>query len=261
MAEADPYQAWLDDFKREIDALAAKPQAPSRAAGRSAQAAFSSWWQSELDSPAAAAPAHQEPAAPPSLGLADRLDALAQEKASLKSELGLAGQENDRLRQRQEESRAVQAELEAKLVRLKESQDSAVSNLREKVRLLEEQIQAQRQDKGFAEKAFERLEVRAQALEADLRQALAKSAAAEQNGLEARRRLGELDPELQRLKQEGAAAGATIAELRRQASSYQERVVEFQEHTGSDVAMLRQELREFLIKVKRLIDEAAGRQT
>ena len=56
------------------------------------------------------------------------------------------------------------------------------------------------------------------------------------------------------------SAAATIAELRRQSSSYQERVVDFQEHTGSDVAMLRQELREFLIKVKRLIDEAAGRQ-
>ena len=108
MAEADPYQAWLDDFKRELDALATKPPAPSREAGRNAQAAFSAWWQSELDSPAATTPAAKEPAAPPSLGLADRLDALAQEKASLKSELELAGQENDRLRQHQEESRAVQ---------------------------------------------------------------------------------------------------------------------------------------------------------
>ena len=143
---------------------------------------------------------------------------------------------------------------------LKEIHDSAVSSLQEKVRILAEQLQSQRQDKTFAEKACERLEVRAQALEADLRQALAKSAASEQNGLEARRGLSALEPELQRLKQEGAAAQATIAELRRQASSYRERVVEFQEHTGSDVAMLRQELREFLIKVKRLIDEAAGRQ-
>ena len=257
MADADPYQAWLDDFKREIDALAAKPPAPSRTAGRSAQAAFSSWWQSELDSPVAAAP----PVASPGPGFVDRLEAMAQEKASLKSELGLARQENGLLRQRQEESRAAREELEAKLARLKEAHDHAAASLQEKVRLLEDQIQAQRQDKASADKVFDRLEVRAQALEADLRQTAAKGAAAERNALEARRRLGELEAELQRLKQEGAAAQATIAELRRQASSYQDRMVDFQEHTGSDVALLRQELREFLIKVKRLIDEAAGRQT
>jgi|GEM_PF-5769958 len=261
MAEADPYQAWLDDFKREIDALAAKSPAPSREAGRSAQAAFSSWWQSELESPAAAAPPAAGPAAPSSLGLTDRLEALAQEKASLKSELEVAKRESGQLRQRQEESQEAREELEAQLVRLKEIQDGTAASLQEKIRLLEEHIRAQRQDKAFAEKAFERLEVRAQALEADLRQASAKGAAAERDALEARRRLGELEPELQRLKQDGAAAQATVAELRRQASSYQERVVDFQEHTGSDVAMLRQDLREFLIKVKRLVDEAAGRQT
>ncbi|MCX5794065.1 MAG: hypothetical protein NTY77_01045 [Elusimicrobia bacterium] len=259
MAEADPYQVWLDDYKREIDALAAKPLAPSREAGRRAQAAFSSWWQSELGSPAA--PPIAEPAAPPGPGSFDRFEAMAQEKASLKSELGLARQENGQLRQRQEESRAAREELEAELLRLKDTHDRALASLQEKVRLLEDRIQAQRRDKANAEKAFERLEVRGQALDADLRQAATESAAAERDALEARRHLAEAEPELQRLKQEWAAAQATITELRRQASSYQERVVDFQEHTGSDLALLRQELREFLIKVKRLIDEAAGRQT
>jgi DNA repair exonuclease SbcCD ATPase subunit len=261
MAETDPYQAWLDEFKREIDTLAAKPPTNSREAGRSAQAAFSSWCQSELGSPAVESAAAKGPVVLPALGLAARLEALTQEKASLQSELELARQQYSQLRQHQEESRAAREELEVQLVRLKQAQNGAAAGLQDTIRLLEEQIQAQRQDKSFAENAFERLEVRAQALEADLRQASSKGVAAERDALEARRRLGELEPELQRLKQEAAAAQATITELRRQASSYQERVVDLQEHTGSDMSLLRQELREFLIKVKRLIDEAAGRQS
>lgn len=255
MAEPDPHKAWLDDFKREIEALAAQPQAPSQEAGRQAQEAFADWWKSELGpSSQPAAPAPEPPA-----GAAGRLEALSQEKAALKTELALARQENASLRQRLEELKAAQAELEARLARMKEAQDSGAANLQEKIRFLQEQLQGQRQDKGFAEKAFERLEARAAAMEAELRQTMAREAAAERNALEARRQLGELEPELQRLREERAAAGAAIAELRRQASAYQERVVDYQEHTGSDVTMLRQELREFIIKVKRLIDESAGR--
>jgi chromosome segregation ATPase len=260
MADPDPYKAWLDDFKREIDALAAEPQEPSQEAGRQAQAAFADWWKSELGPSSQPAAPTPEAAAPPPGGTAGRLETMAQDKASLKSELALARQENAGLRQRLEESKAAQAELEAKLVRMKEVQDSGAANLQDKIRYLEEQLQQRRQDKAFAEKACERLEGRAEALDAELRQTSAREAAAQRDALEARRRLGELEPELQRLKQEGAAAQATVAELRRQASSYQERVVDFQEHTGSEVTLLRQELREFLIKVKRLIDEAAGRQ-
>jgi chromosome segregation ATPase len=261
MADPDPYKAWLDDFKREIDALAAQPLEPSHEAGRQAQAAFADWWKSELGPSAPpAAPAAPDQAAPPAGGTAGRLEALAQDKSALKSELALARQENAGLRQRLEESKAAKAELEAKLVRMQEAQDSGVANLQEKVRSLEEQLQERRQDKTFAEKTCERLESRASSLDDELRQTAAREASAQREALEARRRLAELEPELQRLKQDHAAAQAVIAELRRQASSYQERVVDYQEHTGSEVTMLRQELREFLIKVKRLIDEAAGRQ-
>jgi predicted nucleic acid-binding Zn-ribbon protein len=261
MTEVDPYQAWLDDFKREIDALAAKPLAPSREAGRNAQAAFSTWWQSELEPVSTESPSAKEP--PPSAGqnLASRLEALAQERSSLKAELALAKQENGQLREALGESRTGRQELEAQIAGLKEAHQNAEAGFQDKARVLEDQIQTQRQDKAFIEKAFERLEVRAHALEADLRQASVKDVAVERDALDARRRLGELEPELQRLKEEAAAAQATIAELRRQTSSYNEKVVDFQEHTGSDVAMLRQELREFLIKVKRLVDEAAGRQS
>jgi chromosome segregation ATPase len=178
----------------------------------------------------------------------------------LKSELALARQENAQLRQRQEEARLAREELEARLLRLQEAHEHAAAGLQEKLRLLEDRIRELGRDQVSAEKARERLEVRSQALEADLRQAAVRGAESARDALEARRRLAEAEPELQRLKAEWAAAQATISELRRQSSSYQERVVEFQEHTGSDVALLRQELREFLIKLKRLIDEAAGRQ-
>jgi len=119
MTDADPYQAWLDDFKREIDALTAKPPAPGpAAAGRSAQAAFSSWWQSEIESLAG-------PPTPKGL---------------------------------------VQAETK--------SQDSSESSIQEQVCLQEYQLQAQRQSRAFAKKAYENLEVHAQALEAGLRREL-----------------------------------------------------------------------------------------
>ena len=273
MPEADPYKTWLADFKKEIDALADRPSTASQEAARNAQSAFSAWWRCEMESVVKPAPpsagrwlpaqtsrvgAAERPGdhAP---GLAESYENLAQEKTSLEAEIVRLNHENAQLRRREDDHRAAQEETAAELTRMKESQAGSASLHEANTRLLEEQLLSLRRDKDFLEKTFERLEARAQGLEADLRQAQDKATAAEQESLETRRRLGGREEELQRLQAADAAAQATIAELRQQTGSFQEHLVSFQENTGSDVALLRQELREFLIKVKRLIDEAAGR--
>ncbi|MDX6767897.1 MAG: hypothetical protein SF051_00070 [Elusimicrobiota bacterium] len=77
---------------------------------------------------------------------------------------------------------------------------------------------------------------------------------AERDLAEARRRLELLEAEAGRYKQLHAETAGAAAELRRQASAASERLLQAKALTDSDVALLRQEMREFLAKFHRLTD-------
>ncbi|HAM34984.1 MAG TPA: hypothetical protein DEB40_12030 [Elusimicrobia bacterium] len=270
MPEEDPYKAWLDDFRREVESLAAHPIEPGEQSGRQAQASFASWWKSEQESilepeprfdDAGSASGGTEDQTVSARDLADRLERVVQEKAALESQLARQKEESALLRQRQGSFRGIAAELEAKLSRARESYESTIARLEQQAQLLEAQLQALRQDKDVLDKAFQRLEDRAQTAENESRQARERAAAAEAQLLDLRRRYDEAVGERERLRLAQASVEATVSELRRQASGYQERLVQAKEITDSDVTLLRQELREFLVKVKRLLCEAKGDQS
>ncbi len=77
---------------------------------------------------------------------------------------------------------------------------------------------------------------------------------AERDLAEARRRLELLEAEAGRYKQLHAETSGAVGELRRQASASSERLLQAKSLTDQDIALLRQEMREFLAKFHRLTD-------
>ena len=75
---------------------------------------------------------------------------------------------------------------------------------------------------------------------------------AEKNLLEARRRLIDLEAELLRTRARSAELTGSIGELRRQADTSNERLLQAKALTDQDVQLLRQEMREFLAQFHRI---------
>lgn len=80
---------------------------------------------------------------------------------------------------------------------------------------------------------------------------------AEQALLEARRRLTDLEAELARARGRSSELSGSLGEIRRQADASNERLLQAKALTDQDVALLRQEMREFLAKFHR-IQETLG---
>ncbi len=257
MPEQDPYQDWLEEFKKEVDSAVGKPQAAS-AAARSANEAFETWWKAEQEPLLSGAPRRFEegPAAPAGgeLGadLASRLQKLAEEKAALEHDLSRLARENAELKERQAKFQGTVADFEARMSRAREGYESHIARLESQARLVEEQTRSLRGDKQFLEGAHTRLEARNKTLEEEVRAGLERGAAAEKALLDLKRRAADMEAELARLRVENAAQAGSLEELRKQSSIYQEQLILSKELTDSDVSMLRQELNEFLTKVKRL---------
>lgn len=103
----------------------------------------------------------------------------------------------------------------------------------------------------------ERLAARDAAREADLRLERERRSDAEKALLAARRKAEELEREAVELRSEAAAHAGALEELRRQASSQNDRLIQSKALTDEDVRLLRQEMREFLAKFHR-IQESFG---
>ncbi len=97
-----------------------------------------------------------------------------------------------------------------------------------------------------------RRETRESTRESELALERERRADAEKNLLEARRRLNDLEAELLRARGRGAELSGSIAELRRQADSSHERLLQAKALTDQDVQILRQEMREFLANFHRI---------
>ncbi|OGR90141.1 MAG: hypothetical protein A2V88_10715 [Elusimicrobia bacterium RBG_16_66_12] len=105
-----------------------------------------------------------------------------------------------------------------------------------------------------------RLAARDAAREADLRLERERRSDSEKALADARRRLEELTSESERLRAEAAANAGAAGELRRQASSQNERLIQSKALTDQDVSLLRQELRDFLAKFHRLQDSMGEKE-
>ncbi|MEK7859045.1 MAG: hypothetical protein AAB320_07880 [Elusimicrobiota bacterium] len=272
MAEQEPFDAWLSDFKKEVDSSVGTASPSVAQAARDANAAFDNWWKSEheapgtdkapsrfLDEAAPVAPA-PVPAAEEMSALAERLQAVVEQKAALEHLVSKLSKENSELRQNQMDAQARLSDFENKLSRAREGYEGHIGKLDAQVRLLEEQAQSLRKDREFLEGAFHRLEGRNKSLEEESRLHLEKNAHAEKGLLELRRKLSDGEAELAKLRVDDAAKAGALLELRKQSSVYQDRLVVSSQHVDSDVTLLRQELRDFLIKVKRVYDEGQDRK-
>lgn len=225
---------WLSQFRKDVDA-AVEP-------ARSANAAFELWWKNEQES-VTSAPQRLEPAKPDT-----RLESLAIEREELRRQLEDAKRRELMLQERVGSMERERAAAEVEISRL----GLDASNSRAQLKAQEDQLRALRGDKSFLEGAFARLEDRNKALENEVRLVMDKQSAAERFGLEARAKAAELEAELGKLRVQDAAKGGALEELRKQVSVYHERLVLKHELTDSDVNLLRQELRDFLAKLKRM---------
>lgn len=259
MPEDKPNEDWLAQFRRDVDDALPEPPAPPSTAAQNAHAAFEIWWKAEQDPLLEKPPRFTLPApeaSPVSLNaLTEKIQSLAEEKAGLTQALEKALREAAELRADHSRVSGTLAEFETKMSRAREAYETHIAKLESQVKLLDEQSKSLRGDKSFLEGAFTRLEDRNKALENETRSLIERAASAERAQLELRRQATDLQADLGQTRIEDAAKRGALEELRKQASVYQERLVLSKELTDSDVNLLRQELRDFLAKVKRINEE------
>lgn len=105
-----------------------------------------------------------------------------------------------------------------------------------------------------------RLTARESARDADLRLERERRADAEKALAEARRRLEELASESERLRAEASQRAGTLEELRRQAGLRNDLLLQAKALTDQDVALLRQEMGDFLAKFHRINESLEEQQ-
>lgn len=243
MLEADPYQAWLDDFRREVDA---------QLAGKEAQPQPSTL-QPE---PAPAPPT--EAAAPQPTEWIDPMDRLADENARLQEELKKLRLENAQLRERQTTIQNEISQFEERMARSREGYESHIHRLQEEKKIFEDQTKSLTQSQSFLQESHGRLEADNKRLAEELRMERERSALAERAQLELRHKLDEFQGVLAKLREELAGRNGALEELRRQASAQSERLIHSSETTASHVTMLRQDLKMFMEEL-RILSTAISR--
>lgn len=105
-----------------------------------------------------------------------------------------------------------------------------------------------------------RLAARDAAREADLRLERERRADSEKALADARRRLEALTSDSESLRAKASEQTGAMEELRRQAGSQNERLLQAKVLTDQDVSLLRQEMRDFLAKFHRIQDSLGEKQ-
>lgn len=103
-----------------------------------------------------------------------------------------------------------------------------------------------------------RREARELSRESDLTLERERRADSERALLESRRRANDLEFELTAARSKAAELAGSIVELRRQASAAHERLLQAKALTDQDVSLLRSEMRDFLAKFHRQIQDTYG---
>lgn len=175
-------------------------------------------------------------------------------KASLRTDPRLSefARENESLRARLEQLARLAPEFERRLSEAGAAFEDAA--LEADSRLRDSALERERLtgELEAAKTGVSRLAARDASREADLRLERERRAEAEKALLDARRKLEELSAEVERLRATASEQAGTLAELRLQASSQNERLVQSKALTDQDVRLLRSEMRDFLAKFARL---------
>lgn len=188
------------------------------------------------------APKRDAPAAPPDPRLAE------------------LARDNEALIARVESLGRLAAEFERRLSEAGTAYEGAVLEAESRLRDAELERQRLTGELDAAKAEVARLTSRDATREADLRLERERRADAEKAVLTARRELLELSAATERVRAEAAGHEGALAELRRQASEHNERLIQSKALTDEDVRLLRQELRDFLAKLHR-IQDSPGDQT
>jgi len=191
----------------------------------------------------ASPPPETAPAAPPSPLPDPRVAELARDNEALRARIDGLGR--------------LAAEFERRLAEAGSGYEAALLEAQSRLRDAALQSQHLAGELEAAKAGAERLAARDAAREADLRLERERRSDAEKALLAARRRGEELEAEAARLRSEAAGHAGALAELRRQASTQNERLIQAKALTDEDVRVLRSELREFLAKFHR-IQESLG---
>jgi len=167
------------------------------------------------------------------------------------------GRENESLRSRLDELLKLASEFERRMSDAGTAHDIAVMQAESRLRdaALERERLTGELEAAKAECA--RLSARDAAHEADLRLERERRADADKALTDARRRLTDLTAETDHLRASASEQAGAMAELRRQVSGQNERLLQAKALTDQDVHLLRQEMREFLAKFHR-IQESYG---
>jgi predicted RNase H-like nuclease (RuvC/YqgF family) len=123
MPEKDPCKNWLEEFRKEVDAVLGPHGEPLPAVAK-AQADFSAWWESNLHSCD-----HEKPQ-PPHPDRRAEIAELVRQRTALEGELARVKQENSRLRRSQAAFPPALLELESTMARAREHYESAIKRLK-----------------------------------------------------------------------------------------------------------------------------------
>lgn len=272
MPEGDAFDRWIADFRRDVDSAldGAAPPALATKEAQQAQEAFDQWWTAEqkpvtdpgprfdlsaLDGPArrAPAPARESPEGRETFLPQEwpaRLEKLADERARLQQRAEAAELE---CRQTRERLASVQSEIaafEAKLSRSRAAYEDHIARLEDEARRSQAQLQDLRETKGTLDGALKRAQDDQKAAHDQLALERSRADAAEGQLLESRRRAAETEAKLSQQGLDLASQAGALEELRRQASVYQQRLVQSKELTDSDIMTLRQDLKMFLEELR-----------
>ena len=166
--------------------------------------------------------------------------------------LGEVSRENEALRARVDGLGRLAAEFERRLSEAGAHYEGALLEAESRLRdaALERQRLAGELDAAKGE--AERLAARDAPREADLRLERERRSDAEKALLAARRKAEDLEAEAVRLRAEASGRAGALAELRRQAATQNDKLLQAKALTDEDVRLLRQEMREFLAKFHRI---------
>ncbi len=259
MADPDPFQRWLDDYRSGVDEALARAQPPSSAVARDAQDAFQNWWRAEHEellpsrvasrlADPALSPAEEDRLLPPDWPA--QVERLACEKADAERRLSAAQAANEALARRVAELEKSSAEAQALASRERERLEARLAGLEEKLSGAAERERALREGKSLRDESATRFSRELEQLEEALALEREKGVLAARQGAVLARQVEDLERERARLRETAAAQEGALQELRSLATGYQTRLIEAKELTDADIALMRQDLKLFLEELK-----------
>jgi len=240
-APSDSFQDWLAGFRKEVDAVMTGASQRVNPAAGDAQSAFENWWQTN-QTPLSVEPL---PAGGPAEEITRKMESLLQDKIALEKKVWRAEQEIQVQRDAAGGLQKDLADLKVASSREREGLEAQASKLDTQVRAIQEQVKSLKENKAFLEDAFTRMESAKSRLEEELRLERERGLLAAEEALGLKHKTAELGETLAELREALASREGTLEEMRRQASTYQERLITAKELTDADVAALRQELKFF----------------